>query len=73
MANRSDKRIGDMIMEVITKFEVYEALRAAKMDNLMVEVKELKQMISQGKGTEASMEPSIEIIIPETLSSNASD
>ena len=62
-----------MIMDVITKFEVYEALRAAKMDNLMAEVKELKQMISQGKGTKASTEPSIEIIIAETSSSNASD
>ena len=73
VANRSDKRIGDMIMEVITKFEVYNTLRDARMDNLIAEVQELKQMISQSRGTKASMEPSVKIIVPETSSSNASD
>ena len=62
-----------MMMSVITKFEVYETLRDARMENLMAEVKELKQLISQSKGTKASMEPSIKIIVPETSSSNASD
>ena len=42
VANRSDKMIGDMIMSVITKFEVYETLRDARMKNLIAEVKELK-------------------------------
>ena len=62
-----------MMMEVITKFEVYEALKDARMENLIAEVKELKQLISQSKGTKASTEPSVEIIVPETSSSNASD
>ena len=73
MANRSDKMLGDMIMSVITKFEVYETLRDARMENLIAEVKELKQLISQSKGTKASTEPSVEIIVLETSSSNASD
>ena len=64
VANRTDKMLGDMMMEVITKFEVYETLRDARMENLIAEVKELKQLISQSKGTKASMEPSVEIIIP---------
>ena len=72
MANRSDKMIGNMIISVITKFEVYEALRDARTDNLIAEVQELKQMISQSKVTKESIEPSIEII-PETSSSYASD
>ena len=46
VANRSDKMIGDMIMSVITKFEVYETLRDARVDSLIAEVQELKQMIS---------------------------
>ena len=54
MANRSDKMIGDMIMSVITKFEVYETLRDIRMENLITEVKELKQLISQSKETKAS-------------------
>ena len=66
VTNRTDKRVGDMIMEVITKFEVYETLRDARMENLIAEVKELKQLISQSKGTKASTEPSVEIIVPET-------
>ena len=72
VANRSNKRLGEMIMSVITKFEVYETLRDARMDNLIAEVQELKQMISQSKVTKESTEPSIEII-PETSSSYASD
>ena len=60
-------------MEVITKIEVYETLRDARMDNLIAEVQELKQLISQSKGTKAPTEPSIEIIVPKTSSSNASD
>ena len=73
VANQTDKRVGDMIMEVIPKFEVYETLRDARMDNLIAEVQELKQLISQSRGTKASTEPSVEIIVPETSSSNASD
>ena len=46
VANRSNKMIGDMIMNVITKFKVYETLRDVRMDNLIAEVQELKQMIS---------------------------
>ena len=38
VANQSDKMLGDMIMSVITKFEVYETLRDARMDNLIAEV-----------------------------------
>ena len=38
VANRSDKRLGEMIMSVITKFEVYETLRDARMDNLIAKV-----------------------------------
>ena len=52
--NRTDKRVGDMIIEVITKFKVYETLRDARMENLIAEIKELKQLISQSKGTKAS-------------------
>ena len=62
-----------MMMSVITKFEVYETLRDARIENLIAKVKELKQLISQSKETKASTEPSVEIIIPETSSSNASD
>ena len=71
--NRTDKMLGDMMMNVITKFEVYETLRDARIKNLIVKVKELKQFISQCKGIKASTEPSVEIIIPETSSSNASN
>ena len=39
----------------------------------IAEVKEPKQLISQSKGTKALTEPSVEIIIPETSSLNASD
>ena len=73
VANRTDQRLRSMMMDVMTKFEVYEALRDAKMENLMDEIKELKQLTSQSKGTKASMDPSIEIIVLETSSSNASD
>ena len=73
VVNQTDKRLGDMMMSVITKFEVYETLRDVSMENLIAEVKELKQLISQSKGTMASTEPSVEIIIPETSSSNASE
>ena len=73
VANRTDKRLGDMIMNMITKFEVYETQRDVRMENLIAKVKELKQLISQSKGTKASMEPSVEIIVLETSSSNASD
>ena len=73
VANRTNKRVGDMIMEVITKFEVYETLRDARMDNIIAEVQELKQLISQSRGTKASTKPSVEIITPETSSSNASN
>ena len=73
VVNRIDKRLGDMMTSMITKFEVYETLRDARMENLIAEVKELKQLISQSKGTKASTEPSVEIIIPKTLSSNASN
>ena len=62
-----------MMMEVITKFEVCETLRDARMENLMAEVKELKQLISQSKGTKASIESSVEIIVLKSSSSNASD
>ena len=65
--------LGDMMMTVATKFEVYETLKDARMENLIAEVKKLKQLISQSKGTKASTEPSVEIIVPETSSSNASD
>ena len=68
VANRSDKMIGDIIMSVITKFEVYEILRDARMDNLIAEVQELKQMISQSKVTKESTEPSIEIILETSFS-----
>ena len=70
--NRTDQRLGTMMMEVITKFKVNETLRDARMENLIAEVKELKQLISQSKGTKASTEPSVEIIVPKTSSSNAS-
>ena len=73
VVNRTDQRLGNIMMDVITKFEVYETLRDARMENLMAEVKELKQLISQSKGTKASTEPSVKIIIPQTSSSNASD
>ena len=43
-----------MMMDVITKFEVNETLRDVRMENPIVEVKELKQLISQSKGTKAS-------------------
>ena len=72
VANRSDKMLGDMIMSVITKFEVYETLRDSRMENLIAEVKELKQLISQSKVIKESTEPSVEII-PETSSSYAFD
>ena len=49
VVNQTDKRLGDMMMNVITKFEVYETLRDARMENLIAEVKELKQLISQSK------------------------
>ena len=71
--NRTDQRLGTMMMDVITKFEVNETLRDARVENLIAEVKELKQLISQRKGTKESTEPSIKIIVPETLSSNVSD
>ena len=70
VANRTDQRVGHMIMDVITKFEVNETIRDARMDNLIAKVEELKQLISQNKGTKASTKPSVE---PETSSSNASD
>ena len=73
VANQTDQRLGTIMIKVITKFEVYETLRDARMENLIVEVKELKQLISQSKGTKASTEPSVEIIAPETSSLNASD
>ena len=73
VVNRTDKRLSNMMMDVITKFEVYETLRDVRMDNLMAEEKELKQLISQSKGAKASTEPSVEIIILETSSSNASN
>ena len=47
VVNRIDKRLGDMMMNVITKFKVYETLRDARMENLIAEVKDLKQLISQ--------------------------
>ena len=53
MANQTDKMLGDMMMEVITKFEVDKTLRDARMENLIAEVKEPKQLISQSKGTKA--------------------
>ena len=62
-----------MMMSVITKFKVYETLRDARMENLIAKVKKLKQLIPQSKGTKASMEPSVEIIVLETSSSNAYD
>ena len=46
VANRTDKRLSDMMMSVITKVEVYETLRDVRMEHLIVEVKELKQLIS---------------------------
>ena len=73
MANRFDKMIGDMIINVIIKFELYETLRDARMGDLIAEVQELNQMISQSMEGKASTEPSVEIIIPETSSSNGSD
>ena len=42
VANRTDQRLGTMMIKVITKFEVYETLRDTRMENLMAEVKELK-------------------------------
>ena len=71
VANRTDKRLGDMMMSVITKFEVYDTIRDARMENLIAEVKELKQLISQSKGTKASTEPSVEIIVLKTSFLNA--
>ena len=71
VANRTDKMLGDMMMTVVTEFEVYETLRDARMENLIAEVKELKQLISQSRATKESMEPSVEII-PKTSSSSAS-
>ena len=38
VANRTDKMLGDMMMEVITNFEVYKTLRDVRMDNLIAEV-----------------------------------
>ena len=73
VANRSDQMLGDMIKIVITKFKAYETLRDARMGDLIAEVQELNQMISQSIEGKASTEPSVEIIIPETSSSNASD
>ena len=73
VVNRTDKRLGDKMMSVIAKFEVYETLKDARMENLMAEVKELRQLISQSKRTKASTEPSVEIIVPETSSLNASN
>ena len=64
VVNRTNKRLGYMMMSVITKFKVCETLRDTRMENLIAEVKELKQLISQSKGTKASTEPSVEIIIP---------
>ena len=37
VANRTDQRLGTMMMDVITKFEVFETLRDARMENLMAE------------------------------------
>ena len=73
VANRSDQILGNMIKIVITKFEAYETLRDARMGDLIAEVQELNQMISQSIEGKASTEPSVEIIIPETSSSNGSD
>ena len=73
VANRTDKKLGDIMMNVITKFEVYEALRDERIDNLIAEVQKLKQLISQSKETKASTKPSVEIIVPETSFSNASN
>ena len=73
VANRSDQMLGDMIKSMITKFEAYETLRDARMGDLIAEVQELNQMISQSIEGKASTEPSVEIIIPETSSSNGSD
>ena len=53
-----------MIMDVITKFEVYETIHDMQMDNLIAKVEELKQLISQDKGMKESTEPSIEVIVP---------
>ena len=65
--------LGDMIKCVITKLEAYETLRDARIGDLIAEVQELNQMISQSMEDKASTEPSVEIIIPETSSSNESD
>ena len=42
MANQTDERVGHMIMDVITKFEVYKTMRDARMDNLMAKIEERK-------------------------------
>ena len=42
VANQTNQRLGTMIIEVITKFEVFETVRDARMENLMAEVNELK-------------------------------
>ena len=44
VANRTDQRVGHIIMDVITKFKVCETIRDIKMENLMVKVEELKQL-----------------------------
>ena len=43
VVNRTDQRVGTMMMEVITKFEVYETLRDARMGNLIAEVIDLSK------------------------------
>ena len=73
VANRSDQMLGDMMKSVITNLEAYETLRDARIGDLIAEVQELNQMISQSMEGKASTEPSVEIIIPETSSSNESD
>ena len=73
MANQTDQRVGHMLMDMITKFEGYKTICDIQMKNLMAKVEELKQLISQDKGMKKSTEPSIEFIVPQTSSLNASD
>ena len=73
VANRIDQRMGHMIMDVVSKLEDYKRMCLHQMGSLITKVEELKHLISQVKGTKESIEPSIEIIVLETSSSNASD
>ena len=55
VANRFNKRLGEMIISVITKLEVYETLRNARMDNVIVEVDRKSTRLNSSHSGESRM------------------